>query len=71
LRVGDAGASAVSARAFDTDYSFMLFEISGDELFYQAISRTGHSVDSGSISLRDTNPATSQPVKGGHDRTNR
>jgi hypothetical protein len=51
LRAGDAGFSPVTARAFDTDYSFMLFEIAGDELFYQSISRTGHSVDSGSVRL--------------------
>jgi hypothetical protein len=49
LRFNDIRPSAITARGFDTDYSFMLFEIAGDELFYQAISRTGHSVDSGSI----------------------
>jgi 3',5'-cyclic AMP phosphodiesterase CpdA len=50
LRVNDMRMSALTARGFDTDYSFMLFEIAGDELFYQAISRTGHGIDSGSIS---------------------
>jgi hypothetical protein len=49
LRLNDIRPSAITARGFDTDYSFMLFEIAGDELFYQAISRTGHSVDAGSI----------------------
>ena len=49
LRAGDARLSTVTARAFDTDYSFMLFEVAGGELFFQAISRTGHSVDNGSI----------------------
>jgi hypothetical protein len=49
LRVGDARASSISAKAFDSDYSFMLFEVAGRELFYQAISRTGHSLDSGVI----------------------
>ena len=63
LRAGDARISPLTARAFDTDYSFMLFEIAGDELFYQSISRTGHSVDSGSIPRRGTNPATSQTVQ--------
>lgn len=66
LRAGDARVSAATARAFDTDYSFMLFEIAGDELFYQAISRTGHSVDSGSIALRrPANPNARQSVKQG------
>jgi hypothetical protein len=53
LRAGDARPSSLTARAFDTDYSFMLFEIAGDELFFQSISRTGHSVDSGKIESRD------------------
>ena len=35
------------ARGFDTDYSFMLMEIAGDELYFQAISRTGQTVDAG------------------------
>jgi hypothetical protein len=49
LRAGDVRTSSLTARAFDADYSFMLFEIAGDDLYYQAISRTGHSVDSGQI----------------------
>jgi hypothetical protein len=66
LRPNDARPSPVTARAFDTDYSFMLFEIAGDELFFQSISRTGHSVDSGSIRLAsDANPSDSGSVKGG------
>lgn len=57
LRQGDARPSPLTARVFDEDYSFMLFEIAGDELFYQSISRTGHSVDSGSIGASGlTNP---------------
>jgi hypothetical protein len=27
----------------------MLFEVSGDRLYFQAIARTGHSVDSGMV----------------------
>jgi len=51
LRPGDARMSPLTAAAFDADYSFMLFEIAGDELFYQSISRAGHSVDNGSIQI--------------------
>jgi hypothetical protein len=51
LRPNDARFSPITARAFDSDYSFMLFEIAGDELFFQSISRTGQSVDSGSLKL--------------------
>jgi hypothetical protein len=66
LRPNDARFSPVTARAFDTDYSFMLFEIAGGELHYQSISRTGHSVDSGSIRLPDnSNRSTSGSVQDG------
>jgi len=34
---------------FDKDRSFLSIEISGDELFFQTVSRTGVTVDSGSI----------------------
>jgi hypothetical protein len=51
LRFNDMRRSTITAKGFDTDYSFMLFEIAGDDLFYQAISRTGHSIDAGSITV--------------------
>ena len=50
LRVGDIRPSPLTARGFDTDYHFVLMEVSGDELFFQAISRTGQTVDAGVIS---------------------
>jgi len=59
LRANDIRPSPITARGFDTDYSFMLFEISGDELFYQAISRTGHSVDAGVITAGTDRPRQS------------
>jgi hypothetical protein len=34
---------------FDTDYHFMLVEITGPDLYFQAIARTGKTVDSGVI----------------------
>jgi Calcineurin-like phosphoesterase len=49
LRYGDIRPSALVAKGFDTDYHFMLFEVSGDRLYFQAIARTGHSVDSGTV----------------------
>ena len=53
LRAGDIRRTPLTAVGFDVDYHFMLFEVTRDELFYQAISRTGHSVDAGAIK-RDT-----------------
>jgi len=41
--------SGITARAFDTDLAFLAVEIDGDELFFDAISRTGAVVDSGVI----------------------
>jgi hypothetical protein len=49
LRRGDIRRQSLVAAGLDIDYHFMLFEIARDELFYQAISRTGHSIDAGSI----------------------
>lgn len=47
LRVGDIRPSNLTVTGFDTDTHFMLMEISGDELFFQTISRTGTTIDSG------------------------
>lgn len=49
LRNGDIRPSALTARGFDTDYHFLMMEISGDTLYFQAISRSGETVDAGSI----------------------
>jgi len=49
LRKGDIDPSAQMAAGFDQDQSFMLNEISGDELHFQVISRTGQTVDKGTI----------------------
>jgi len=49
LRKGDVKRSEMTAAAFDQDCSFMLVEVSSDDLFFQAVSRTGTTVDSGVI----------------------
>jgi predicted phosphodiesterase len=54
LRRGDLSPSTVHAKGFDTDYHFMLMEVSGNELYFQAISRTGVTVDAGVISRPGT-----------------
>jgi predicted phosphodiesterase len=41
--------SSESAKSFDTDRTFMMVEISGDELFFQTVSASGETIDSGSI----------------------
>ena len=49
LRKGDLQQSNTSAVGFDQDQVFMLMEIVGDDLHFQAVSRTGATVDSGVI----------------------
>ena len=51
--------SPIMARGFDTDFHFMMMEISGDTLYFQAISRKGDTVDAGSI--RRTSGPTPAP----------
>ena len=47
LRFHDLIPSADTVKGFDTDQSFMMVEIAGDELYFQTVSRTGETVDSG------------------------
>ena len=48
LRAGNVrNNSPLTAKAFDTDLHFMIAEVAGDQLYFQAISRTGETVDSG------------------------
>jgi len=49
LRKGNMDPSDETAASFDRDQSFMVVEVSGSEMFFQAISRTGQTVDSGVI----------------------
>ena len=52
LRPADIRKSDLTAKGFDSDYHFMLIEMSGDELYFQAISRTGAVIDAGVIARR-------------------
>jgi hypothetical protein len=62
LRAGDIRPSALTAKGFDTDCSFMLMEAAGDELFFQVISRTGQTVDAGKVTTRrDPRPGFARP----------
>jgi 3',5'-cyclic AMP phosphodiesterase CpdA len=49
LRRGDGTPAPYVARTFDTDYHFMLIEIDGDDLHFQAISRSGATIDAGTL----------------------
>lgn len=53
LRAGDLRKSPLTAVGFDRDRTFMLVEIADDQLYFQTISRTGATVDSGIIRRRE------------------
>ena len=53
VRVGDLKPTSRTAAGFDADLTFMLVEISGDTMYFQAISRLGAIVDSGSFERRE------------------
>jgi hypothetical protein len=53
LRAGDLRkGSPLTAKGFDTDQTFMLMEIEGDQLTFMTIARKGEVVDSGTIERR-------------------
>jgi predicted phosphodiesterase len=49
LRYGDLKPSDITSKGFDTDRTFMLIEIAGDEMYFETVSRAGAVVDSGVI----------------------
>lgn len=52
VRTGDLQPSPYQAKGYDRDLSFMLVEIAGDVMYFQAINRLGETVDSGKIVRR-------------------
>ena len=51
LRRGDGVAAPFVARSYDEDYHFMLMEIEGEAMHFQAISRAGDTIDAGTMYL--------------------
>jgi hypothetical protein len=49
LMTHDLRPSDRMVKGFDTDRSFMLVEISGDKLYFQTVSRSGTTIDSGMV----------------------
>lgn len=57
LRAGNIDkTSGITAKGFDTDLVFMAAEISGDQMYFNAIARLGQTVDSGVITRRKSVP---------------
>lgn len=53
LRPGDVRPSSLTEKAFDQDQHFMLVEVAEDQLHFQAIARTGKTIDSGVITRQE------------------
>jgi len=64
LRPGDLRPSPDTAKGFDSDRAFALVEIAGDELYFQVLSRTGTTVDSGVVELKETRETSGQALQG-------
>jgi predicted phosphodiesterase len=56
LREGDTRPGEITKVGYAEDRSFMLVEVAGDSLFFQAISRTGETVDKGVLARRKVGP---------------
>jgi hypothetical protein len=52
LRKGGLQRSATTAAGYDQDQAFLVAEVDGDLLFFEAVSRTGAVIDSGVIRRR-------------------
>ena len=57
LRFHDLRPSSQMIKGYDEDRGFALFEIAGDELYFQIISRKGETIDSGVISRESNRPS--------------
>ena len=57
LRKGNIDrGTGITANGFDTDLAFMAVEIAGDEMYFNAISRVGQTVESGVLTRRKVAP---------------
>ena len=61
LRKGDVHPSTLTAAYFDQDQAFSLVEIAGDDMFFEARSRAGRTVDAGSIHRQPAGPQAVAP----------
>jgi len=57
LRFHNLRPSSQMMKGYDEDCGFALFEIAGDELYFQIISRKGETIDSGVISRKSNQPS--------------
>jgi 3',5'-cyclic AMP phosphodiesterase CpdA len=69
LRRGDIQKTGLTAKGWDQGYVFILMEVAGDTLSFQAISEKGETIDTGSVHrVGKTTPTpgrSTQPVEPG------
>ncbi len=64
LRVGDGSPTSYIARSYDEDYHFLLVEIDGEAMHFQAVSRKGRTIDAGTLYQDGAKqPKLSEPIK--------
>ena len=61
LRIGDLRETALTAAGYDDDQVFMIVEVDGDRMWFQAITRMGRVVDSGTIDRTPRGPTIGPP----------
>ncbi len=61
LREGDLRKSTLTASGNDSDYAFMLIEIDGDDMYFQAISDKAVTLDSGRIRRAEATAVRKEP----------
>ena len=59
LRPGDLRKTPLTDAGFDADQTFMLNEVVGDDLHFQVVTRTGKTVDAGTLH-RKARPITTE-----------
>jgi 3',5'-cyclic AMP phosphodiesterase CpdA len=66
LREGNISTTELTAKGFDSGYTFMIVEIVGDDMNYQVLTDGGKTVDSGTVhrvgKVEPTPNRTAQPV---------
>ena len=66
LRLGDLASTSFQAKGFDLDRTFTMVEISGDQLYFEVVSRKGKIVDSGMIGSAAQASDNRAPFDGTH-----
>ena len=66
LRFKNLRPSGETAKGFDTDRTFMLVEITDDQFYFQTISRTSQTVDSGVIARQKPLPVQTTAAAAAH-----